>query len=32
MAEKTLRQAFKDIADAIREKGITGTMTPLQMP
>lgn len=32
MADKTLRQAFKDIADAIREKGITGTMTPLEMP
>ena len=23
---------FKDIADAIREKGATGTMTPLEMP
>lgn len=28
----TLRETFKDIADAIREKGVVGTMTPSQMP
>lgn len=28
----TLRQTFKNIADAIRSKGISGTMTPLEMP
>ena len=27
----TLRQTFKDIADAIRSKGITGTMKPIDM-
>ena len=32
MADTTLRQAFSDIANAIRAKGVTGTMTPLQMP
>lgn len=32
MSNTTLRQAFKDIADAIRAKGVTGTMSPLQMP
>ena len=28
----TLRETFSDIADAIRAKGVTGTMTPLEMP
>lgn len=28
----TLRQTFADIADAIRAKGIDGTMTPAEMP
>lgn len=28
----TLRETFSDIADAIRAKGVTGTMTPTQMP
>lgn len=28
----TLRDTFSDIADAIRAKGVTGTMTPLEMP
>lgn len=28
----TLRETFSDIADAIRDKGVTGTMTPLEMP
>ena len=32
MADTTLRQAFSNIADAIRAKGVTGTMSPLQMP
>ena len=32
MANETLTSAFSDIADAIRAKGVTGTMTPLQMP
>lgn len=32
MADTTLRQAFSNIANAIRAKGVTGTMTPLQMP
>lgn len=32
MANETLTEAFSDIADAIRAKGVTGTMTPLQMP
>jgi hypothetical protein len=32
MSNTTLRQAFSDIANAIRAKGVTGTMTPLQMP
>ena len=32
MSNTTLRQAFKDIADAIRAKGVTGTMSPLEMP
>jgi len=32
MANTTLRQAFSDIANAIRAKGVTGTMTPLEMP
>ena len=27
----TLRETFSDIADAIRAKGATGTMTPLEM-
>jgi len=27
----TLRETFSDIADAIRAKGISGTMTPLEM-
>lgn len=27
----TLRQVFKDIADAIREKGVSGTMKPIEM-
>ena len=32
MANETLTDVFSDIADAIRAKGVTGTMTPLQMP
>ena len=32
MADTTLRQAFSNIANAIRAKGVTGTMSPLQMP
>ena len=28
----TLRQAFHDIAEAIRAKGVSGKMTPLEMP
>lgn len=28
----TLRQTFSGIADAIRAKGVSGTMTPLEMP
>lgn len=28
----TLRETFSDIADAIRAKGVSGTMTPTQMP
>ena len=28
----TLRETFSNIADAIRAKGISGTMTPLEMP
>jgi len=32
MANTTLTQTFSDIADAIRAKGVTGTMTPLEMP
>lgn len=32
MANETLTGAFSDIADAIRAKGVTGTMTPLEMP
>ena len=32
MSDTTLRQAFGNIADAIRAKGVTGTMTPLEMP
>ena len=28
----TLRETFSNIADAIRAKGVTGTMTPLEMP
>ena len=32
MANETLTSVFSDIADAIREKGVTGQMTPLQMP
>lgn len=27
-----LKTAFTDLANAIRRQGITGTMTPLQMP
>lgn len=27
----TLREVFKDIADAIREKGVSGTMKPIEM-
>ena len=27
----TLRQTFSEIADAIRAKGITGTMKPIEM-
>ena len=29
---KTLTEVFGDIADAIRAKGVSGTMTPAQMP
>jgi len=32
MSSTTLTQVFSDIANAIRAKGVTGTMTPLQMP
>lgn len=32
MSNTTLREAFSDIADAIRAKGVIGTMTPLEMP
>ena len=32
MSDTTLREAFGDIADAIRAKGVTGTMSPLEMP
>jgi hypothetical protein len=32
MANTTLTEAFSDIADAIRAKGVSGTMTPLEMP
>ena len=32
MSEPTLYNALKDIADAIRAKGITGTMSALEMP
>lgn len=28
----TLRETFGNIADAIRAKGVSGTMTPLEMP
>ena len=32
MANETLTNIFSDIADAVRAKGVTGQMTPLQMP
>ena len=32
MSDKTLREALTDIADAIRAKGVTGTMSALEMP
>lgn len=32
MAGETLTGVFSDIADAVRAKGVTGQMTPLQMP
>lgn len=32
MSNTTLTEAFSNIADAIRAKGVTGTMTPLEMP
>ena len=32
MSEPTLYNALKDIADAIRAKGITGTMNAWEMP
>ncbi len=32
MANTILGNAFKDVADAIRAKGVTGTMSPLEMP
>ena len=32
MANTTLTQAFTNIANAIRAKGVTGTMSPLEMP
>ena len=32
MSEPTLYSALKDIADAIRTKGVTGTMSALEMP
>lgn len=32
MANETLTDVFSDIADAVRAKGVTGQMTPLQMP
>ena len=32
MANETLTDIFSDIADAVRAKGVTGQMTPLQMP
>ena len=31
MSDTTLTDVFSDIADAIRAKGVSGTMTPLQM-
>jgi hypothetical protein len=32
MSNTTLSQAFTNIANAIRARGVTGTMSPLQMP
>lgn len=32
MSNTILGNAFKDVADAIRAKGVTGTMSPLEMP
>ena len=32
MANTQLTETFQDIADAIRDKGVVGTMTPLEMP
>lgn len=32
MSNTTLTQAFTNIANAIRARGVTGTMSPLQMP
>ena len=32
MSEPTLYNALKDIADAIRAKGVTGTMSAIEMP
>ena len=32
MANETLTSVFSDIADAIRAKGVTGQMTPTEMP
>lgn len=31
MADKTLTQAFTDIANAIRAEGVSGSMTPAEM-
>ena len=32
MSNTILGNAFKNVADAIRAKGVTGTMSPLEMP
>lgn len=32
MSNTVLGNAFKDVADAIRAKGVSGTMSPLEMP
>ena len=32
MSNTVLGNAFKNVADAIRAKGVTGTMSPVEMP